>query len=112
HASITEPYFSHAKTWKCVRPRLMTVINQCLMCLCGCACVCGSVCVCVCVCVWVWVCVRVRVCVCVPYMCCSLMNFWESAIMSGMVPRTGREPLPSSLTNSLTARAITQKEGV
>lgn len=38
-----------------------------------------------------------------------LMNFWESAIRSGIVPRTGRFPPPSLRTNSFTARSITQK---
>lgn len=46
------------------------------------------------------------------YIFWRLMNFSESAIMSGMEPRTGRFPPPSFCTNSLTARVITQKAGV
>ena len=38
------------------------------------------------------------------------MNLWESAIMSGMVPRAGRHPSPSCWTNSFTALSITQNE--
>lgn len=40
------------------------------------------------------------------------MNFWESAIISGMAPRTGRLPLPSLRTKAFTACNITQKDGV
>lgn len=47
--------------------------------------------------------------VCHTYTFWRLMNFCESAIMSGMVPRTGRFPSPSLRTNSFTARSITQK---
>lgn len=46
------------------------------------------------------------------YIFWSWMNFWESAIISGMVPRTGRLPLPSLRTKAFTACNITQKDGV
>lgn len=43
------------------------------------------------------------------YTFCNLMNLLESAIISGMVPRTGKLPCPSFATNSFKARTKTQK---
>lgn len=45
------------------------------------------------------------------YTFCNLINLLESAIISGIVPRTGRVPCPSFATNSFTARVKIQKFG-